>query len=143
MRSKVEGAAVQRNEQGTTDAEADQKVSNCGEVEEMRRNEGGGSPPGTRVTEDSMVVNTFHFLNFIVELVCDMRQTKNNSDVVRDVLKTAERVLGIEEVESSTLYRRVFSREGKVKTSGGRTEEDDDTYPPVECQESGGQWARV
>ena len=50
MRSKVEGAAVQRNEQGTTDAEADQKVSNYGEVEEMRRNEGGGSPPVTRVT---------------------------------------------------------------------------------------------
>ena len=107
---------------GTTYAEALKKVTKCGEAEE-----GEGSPPVTCVTEDSMVVNKFNFLTFILEVLCDIKQTTNNSDMVRSVVKTAERIFGIEGVEPSTLYRNVFSREGKVKTSGCRTEEDDGT----------------
>lgn len=41
------------------------------------------------------MVKWIHFLAFI-EVLCDVKQTKNNSDVVRSVAQAVEKVLEIE-----------------------------------------------
>lgn len=51
---------------------------------------------------------------FIVVVLCDVKQTKDNSDVVKDVVQAAERVSGIGGVEPSILHNYVFSRGKKI-----------------------------
>ncbi len=70
----------------------------------MRRREGEDPPLVTCETEESVVVNKFNFLAFIVEVLCNVKYTKNNSDVVRSVVQAAERILGIRGIEPSILH---------------------------------------
>lgn len=111
---------------GVSYTEAVKKVATCGEVSDIRRRQAECPPQVAYVTEDSVVVSKMKFLAFIVELMCDMKQTRNNSDVVRSVVKAAERSLGVVEVEPAALYRYVFSRDRREKNNGGQMEEDDD-----------------
>lgn len=111
---------------GVSYAEAVKKIETCGKVSDSRRREEECPPSVAYVTEDSVVVSKMKFLAFIVDVMCDMKQTKNNADVVRSVVKAAERSLGVVEVEPAALYRYVFSRDRRGKNNGGQMDDDDD-----------------
>ena len=126
-------------------AEAVKQVAKCGE-----EGEGGGPSIVNCRTDDSVVVSRFNFLAFIVEGLCVVKQSKNNSDVVRSVMQAAERVLGIGGIELSVLHSHVFSRDNRARYNGDRLEDDGDAqalsivlYPSVECWEFDSKWARV
>lgn len=95
---------------GVSYAEALRKVSKGGETGEVRR-EREVPPMVACVTEESVVVSRVNSLAFMVEVLSGLKQTKNNSNVVRSVVQAAERVLGIGGVEPSSLYGQVFARE--------------------------------
>lgn len=64
---------------------------------------------------------------FIVEVLCKIKQTRNNSDVVRCVLEVAERVLGSGGVEPATVHNYMFSRDTRARQNVYRTVKCDDT----------------
>lgn len=75
------------------------------------------------VTEKSVVVSRVNFLAFMVEVLSGLKQTKNNSDVVRSVVQAAERVLGM---GGWNHLLSTFAREKRVVRSERDREDVDD-----------------
>lgn len=90
-------------------------LKKCEEVGEMRRGE-ECPPQKTTVPQDSILVNKVNFLAFIVEVMSGLKLAKNNSDIVRVVIKAAERDLGISDVDPGFLHSFVFSKDRMTNT---------------------------
>lgn len=111
---------------GMSYAEALRRVDKGGETGEVRR---GREVPSmvVGVSDESVVVNKENFLVFMVEILSGLKQAKNSSDIVKIVVKAAERVLGIGGVDPAELFGQVFLRERRDngRCERGRDDVDD------------------
>lgn len=99
---------------GISYAEAVKQISSSNRMEtggENRREEELRSSKTETLVDEPVLGNKVNFLAFIIQVLSGLKNTKNNSDIVKIVVEAAESNLGISDVVPEALHSMVFSRE--------------------------------